>query len=200
MPVTRSMSGTASAGTRPLLIHWLIRPGLRPTAAAIAFCLWPDSRNSALRSLMGKSLGSRKRPVQQNLSAAYIPDRRQLGDTLGMPDKQYTADEVAKNRRLVAHIPSWLQFKDYTQAMLADRMGVSEGTLSKYLAGKQTMSVSTFLDIASIIGVPPEELMLPPGQGQRAARYRALAEALNGLPDDRFDAIVKGLLAMNPKP
>jgi transcriptional regulator with XRE-family HTH domain len=116
-----------------------------------------------------------------------------------MPDKKLTPEEIAANRRAVQHVSEWLRYRDYTQIKLADSLGVSKATISKWLSGTQGMSVAQFLDIARFCDCRPEELMMSPNHRETAIRYRRLAEALNGMPEDRFDAVVAGLLAMIPK-
>ena len=115
-----------------------------------------------------------------------------------MPDKKLTPVQIAANLRMVGRITDWLAFRGYTQVKLADSLSVSKATISKWLAGTQGMSVAQFLDIAHFIDCAPEELLIHPTQREKAGRYRQLAEALRDMSDDRFDAVVSGLLAMVP--
>ena len=48
-----------------------------------------------------------------------------------------------------------------TQLKLAEKLGISEGTLRNYLKQETEMRVSTVGHIAKIYGVKPAELLIP---------------------------------------
>jgi transcriptional regulator with XRE-family HTH domain len=105
-----------------------------------------------------------------------------------MADKMLPAPEAEINRRLLTHIKGWLQFRDLTQRELARRLDLSEPTVSKWIKGTQSMTVSQFLSVASILEASPEELLFDPKDSPRAPRYRAAAEIAAALPNDQIDA------------
>ena len=54
-----------------------------------------------------------------------------------------------------------------TQAELAEKSGVSEGTINRIELGRHSPRISTIRRLAQALGVSPEELVSPPGE-QRA--------------------------------
>lgn len=106
--------------------------------------------------------------------------------TLAMPDKIVTPAEIARNKTALRHIGAWLTFRDLTQAQLAERLSVSEATVSKWLSGRQRMSVGQLVTIAHILDTPWEALFEPPGQDGAGSRYKELAQAAQGLGSEEL--------------
>lgn len=103
-----------------------------------------------------------------------------------MPDKILTPQEIDRNRMALRHIGAWLLSRDMTQAQLAERMSVSEATVSKWLRGHQRMSVSQLVMIAQILETPWEAIFAPPGADGSGSRYKELAQAAQGLSDEEL--------------
>jgi transcriptional regulator with XRE-family HTH domain len=118
-----------------------------------------------------------------------------------MPDKILTRDEIERNRVALRHLPAWLTFRDLTQAQLAERMSVSEATVSKWLRGHQRMSVGQLVTIAHILETPWEAMFEAPGVDGAGSRYKELAEAAQGLTEDdlRNLSAVARSMARRPK-
>ena len=53
-----------------------------------------------------------------------------------------------------------LEEKNMTQKELAIRIGVTEGTISRYISGKRKISLLKIYVIAQCLGVPMEELIV----------------------------------------
>lgn len=114
----------------------------------------------------------------------------QLGlEDATVPDKALTPDEIDRNRKLLRHVKPWLKHRDLTQRRLADLLDVSEPTVSKWLNGKQAMTVAQFQAVASLVNATPEEMMLPPDRSPRALRYRDLARIAGRLSDQQLAAL-----------
>jgi transcriptional regulator with XRE-family HTH domain len=56
-----------------------------------------------------------------------------------------------------------------TQAELADACGLTQVTIARLEAGRNTPRFSTIRKLAQVLGVTPQELMGEPDQGKRAA-------------------------------
>lgn len=83
-----------------------------------------------------------------------------------MPDKPFTPAQIAENVSALRYIPDWLRLRGMTQRTVAERMGVSEPTISKWLRGSQVMSLAQFMMLARILNAEPEDLMnAPPANG-----------------------------------
>lgn len=107
-----------------------------------------------------------------------------------MPDKILSESEIGLNREALRHIPAWLRLRGLTQRDLAERMGVSEATVSKWIQGKQSMTVAQFVAISRLLTVSPEEALMPPQETIAAHRYREIAEIVDTLSADDLAAFV----------
>jgi transcriptional regulator with XRE-family HTH domain len=119
-----------------------------------------------------------------------------------MADKQMTPDQIANLRRLMAPVKAALKRAGFNQRYVADRLGVSEPTVSKWLSGKQGMSYEQFHAVAALIGASPKDLMGGPEDRARLTRYEALAALAGAMNDDQLAALeaVARQLAGRPKP
>jgi len=107
-----------------------------------------------------------------------------------MPDKMLSESEIGLNREALRHIPAWLRLRSLTQRDLAERMGVSEATVSKWLQGKQSMTVAQFVAISRILGAAPEEALMPPPDAAVVYKYKEIAEIVDTLSSDDLAAFV----------
>ena len=124
--------------------------------------------------------------MSSNLSCGCLHLPKNLGRLGRMADKTLTPEEIERNRTALRHIPAWLRFRELSQVQLAERMDVSEATVSKWLQGKQRMSVGQFVLIAYILGTSPDKMLDPPGEDGSGSRYKELAESAQGLTDDEL--------------
>lgn len=106
-----------------------------------------------------------------------------------MPDKSLSPYEEEQNRHALRHVKAWLKFRDMTQRRLADDLGMSEPAVSKWLRGKQAMSVAQFVRVAQLLDAKPDELLFAPTERAKALRYAKLAEGLEQLTDAQLAAV-----------
>lgn len=104
-----------------------------------------------------------------------------------MADKDLTPAEIEANRHFVRFVPAWIRHRKLTQAKVADKMGVSEGTMSKWLAGKQGMLNAQLWALCQILNIGPEEIVCAPGDTETPQKLRRAAKLLDKLPDDKAD-------------
>jgi transcriptional regulator with XRE-family HTH domain len=114
-----------------------------------------------------------------------------------MADKKLTPEQIARNKQALRYVSEWLDYRSMSQRDLADRMQVSEATISKWLRGSQSMSMGQFEQIAAILECKHEDLLFPPAKS-RGGRYRKLAESIEDLPDDALDALIVISKQMKP--
>lgn len=57
------------------------------------------------------------------------------------------------------HVQRFLEQRDLTQEEFADQVGVTQGTVSLWLAGSKRPSLDNLLRIASITRIPIEKLI-----------------------------------------
>lgn len=115
-----------------------------------------------------------------------------------MPDKKLHPEMVRRNKEALRHVPEWLSYRKMSQRDLAERMAVSEATVSKWLRGTQAMSMGQFEQIASILDCKHEDLLFPPLKS-RGGRYRKLALSIEDLPDEALDALIVISRQMKPR-
>lgn len=106
-----------------------------------------------------------------------------------MPDKKLSSSEIAANRSDMAGIRAWLKYRGHNQRFIAEALGVSDATVSKWLSGKQSMTVAQFRQIAGLLDATPEELMAGPEQRARSSRYQRLASLAARMTDDQLQAL-----------
>ena len=60
---------------------------------------------------------------------------------------------------LAVHLRVLLADREMTQQELASRVGITAGSMSRYMQGHKSMPMPTFLTVAEVLGVDPGELM-----------------------------------------
>ena len=114
-------------------------------------------------------------------------------------DKKLTPEEQEQNRVALRHVRAWLDYRGMTQRRLADLMGMSEPAVSKWLQGKQAMSVAQFVQVAQLLDAKPEELLFAPSDRARANRYRQIAQGIEKMTDAELDALNVMIQAMKKR-
>ena len=119
-----------------------------------------------------------------------------------MPDKRLSPEEIERNRTMLLHLRTWFLFRDLTQEEIANRLGVSAGTLSKWLGGTQAMSVGQFTALAQLLKAEPSQLLLPPGETEQAAEYEDVSHILANLEPEakaQWIGVGKAMTGDRPK-
>lgn len=89
--------------------------------------------------------------------------------------------EIDQNLRMVSHLKAWLRAKKCTQEHIANELGVSHGTVSKWLRGYQAMNLSQFSAVAALLGVAEEKLLFAPEQAEDAQSYLEAGRIIQAL-------------------
>ncbi len=93
-----------------------------------------------------------------------------------MPDKKLTPQEQRSQSLALRFVRPWINHCRLTQSAVASEVGVSAGTLSKWLSGKQAIRMSQFHELARVLGVSESDLLFPPpGAGSRPILGEVLA-------------------------
>ena len=100
-----------------------------------------------------------------------------------MPDPVLTSDEIDRNRKMVRHLKNWFLYRGLTQERIANNLGVSQGSLSKWLKGTQSMSVGHFTALAALLSAEPHQLLFPPDAPEAAAAYQRATGILSLLDE-----------------
>ena len=119
-----------------------------------------------------------------------------------MPDKPLDDAQIRANQARMAPVKAALKRAGYNQRYIAELLGVSEPTVSKWLSGRQGMSYEQFHRIAGLLDAAPRDLMGGPEDNARLTRYEALARLAGAMTDDQLAALeaVARQLAAASKP
>lgn len=112
------------------------------------------------------------------------------------PTKALPPAEIAQNREAIASLRAWISEHAHNQRFIAEALGVSDATVSKWLSGRQSMTMRQFMAVCAAIGAKPEEVLGGKAQQERLARYRPLAEAVGEMDDQELEALVAVASAM----
>lgn len=118
-----------------------------------------------------------------------------------MADKDRSPEEVQANLELVRHIPAWLKRKRKTQQWLADGIGKSTGTVSKWLSGQQGVSAGQLYEVAQLLGVEVRLLLSSPDDISALPDYAPAIElllALSAADRGRWLEFGRNLAASSP--
>lgn len=116
-----------------------------------------------------------------------------------MPDKDLTTEDVRRNQIALRYVKAWLTYRGMTQKRLADMIGMSEPAVSKWLRGKQSMTLAQFTLVADLLDARPDELLFAPPDRSKATRYRKIAEGIKDMSDDNLDTLAALIDAMRKK-
>ena len=85
---------------------------------------------------------------------------------------------------------------------MANKLDVSQGSLSKWLKGTQSMSVGTFTAMAHILEAEPSALLMPPDRPDEAEAYTRATGILSAMDPDALQqwlAVGEAMTAGRPK-
>ncbi|GBQ39041.1 helix-turn-helix domain-containing protein [Komagataeibacter europaeus] len=116
-----------------------------------------------------------------------------------MSDKHLTPEEVELNCHTLRFVRPWMRLRGVTQRHLAEGLGMSEPSVSKWLNGKVNMTLSQFVRVAELLKATPEQLLFDPKESLKAARYKEIAELANELDSEKLDIWIKTGKAMSTK-
>ncbi len=104
-----------------------------------------------------------------------------------MPDPELSPEEIAINQEIVRYIPAWLAHAGLKQVQVAAMLGVSKGSVSKWLKGKQPVTGATLYAISRLCGTTPRGLLSPPNGDNAAEEYHRAAKLINALPPEKVE-------------
>ncbi len=105
-----------------------------------------------------------------------------------MPDKELTPEEEAQSRELLRFVKPWMRFRKLSQKDMAADMNVSEATVSKWLSGKQAMTMAQFSAICRLLKTAPENVGAGPPDG--LSRRRLVDKLARGLTTEQIDVLI----------
>mgnify|MGYP001766892299 CR=1 FL=1 len=96
---------------------------------------------------------------------------------------------LARQKVLLQHVPAWLRHLGVTQRELAEHLGVSEGSVSKWFSGGEAIKAGRIVEIAAFLQMDPTDLLgSPPGE-RLSVPVAELLEAVEGLSADEISSL-----------
>lgn len=106
-----------------------------------------------------------------------------------MPAKTLPPDAVRANRENLARVKKLLKERGHNQRYIAEKLTVSEATVSKWFSGQQNMTYGQFRRLMALLHAKPNEVMGGPEEQARLARYDALTRLAGDMTDEQLAAL-----------
>lgn len=108
-----------------------------------------------------------------------------------MPDKDLTPEEESANREILRFVKPWMVFRRLSQKRISEELGVSQATVSKWLSGRQAITIAQLSAIARLLLCSPEDILAgPPTELGAGTRLRRLVELTESLSPEQLDAMI----------
>lgn len=98
---------------------------------------------------------------------------------------------LAEQRTLLEHLKAWLRLRDLQQKDVAAALGVSEATVSAWIAGKQRMSVGQLRQIAFLLKAEAGDLLRAPLDHELSKKVQETLQLMEQLNDSEWDAVLQ---------
>lgn len=98
---------------------------------------------------------------------------------------------LAEQRTLLEHLKAWLRLRDLQQKDVAAALGVSEATVSSWIAGKQRMSVGQLRQIAVLLKAEPGDILRAPRERELSKKVEETLSLMDQLNDNEWEAVMQ---------
>jgi transcriptional regulator with XRE-family HTH domain len=177
-----------------------------PTSTANSACFKPFFAE-VCRELHVVNLHHSQVARQAKFAGQCIASEFPHCETAGMTDDLHTLPDGPEKRaalrahqiKALGHISDWLRYRNLRQKDLALALNVSEGMISRYLAGEALMSVGHLRQIAVLLQAHEGDLLRPPpSEGLGPTVEETLAE-INRLGPDKWAKVLATAKEMRGK-
>jgi DNA-binding MarR family transcriptional regulator len=121
--------------------------------------------------LMRRTIPQPNIPVKNNYSPAFIEPCLRLCDNTRM-----VMARIGPHKPHRHFIREWMKTKGVTQEKLADRLGISQGTVSKALKSRTVLTEEYLIGIAEALDVQVADLFRDPKSPTQEELLRGLSE------------------------
>lgn len=104
--------------------------------------------------------------------------------------------QLAEQRTMLEHLRDWLRMRNLSQRHVAQALGVSDASVSNWIAGKQQMSVGQLRQIALLLNAKPEDLLRAPPSDGLAAKVEETLAVMDALTDDEWATVMQAARAI----
>ena len=144
--------------------------------------------------------------LQRDLSlwCGLVPWNAAQAQALPMPTIPETPDEhearrrlqLAEQRTLLEHLKGWIRLRGLKQKQVAEALGVSEATVSCWIAGTQSMNVGQLRQIAVLLGAKPEDLLRSPAEAELPLLIEETLGLMERLSPQEWEVVLATARAM----
>lgn len=107
-----------------------------------------------------------------------------------------TEAQRADQKTMLEHLPAWIRMRNLRQKDVAQALGVSDATVSNWIAGKQQMSVGQLRQIAVLLKAEPGDLLRPPDEAGLSAKVEETLGLMDALTGPEWDAVLQAARAI----
>ncbi len=98
---------------------------------------------------------------------------------------------LARQKVLLQHVPAWLRLLRVTQRELAEHLGVSEGSVSKWFSGGEAIKAGRIVEIAAFLKLEPTDLLGAPPGDRLSEPVAQLLASVEGLTAEEIGKIAE---------
>lgn len=98
---------------------------------------------------------------------------------------------LAEQRTMLEHLTEWIRLRDLKQKDVAAALGVSEATVSSWIAGKQRMSVGQLQQIAFLLKAEVGDLLRAPDARDLSNKVQEALTLMDQLNDNEWEAVMQ---------
>lgn len=99
--------------------------------------------------------------------------------------------QLAEQRTMLEHLPSWLRMRGLRQKDVAAALGVSEASVSGWVNGGQQMSVGQLRQIAVLLKAEPGDLLRPPNEPSVSKKVEDTLGLMDELNDNEWQTVLQ---------
>lgn len=85
------------------------------------------------------------------------------------------------------HLRAWREAVGLTQQQVANKVGTTHATVSRWESGVQAIPPKKFNELAAVYGATPAELLFPPADRTMAQRLHRAVEIIKNLNDQEVE-------------
>jgi transcriptional regulator with XRE-family HTH domain len=98
--------------------------------------------------------------------------------------------QLMEQRRMLRHVPEWIRRNNLRQKDVANALGVSEATVSKWFRGDQRMSVGQLRQIAALLKVHIGDLLQSPDDVRLGQKVEDTLAVMDKLTDEEWERVM----------
>lgn len=128
-------------------------------------------------------------PLQTGVVALTLAGMTALPETKSEA-KARTKAQLKEQKVMLENLPKWLKQAGLSQKDVANALGVSECTVSKWVRGLQAMSVGQLRQIAVLLNAKPSDLLRAPDDTDLTPKVEETLKVMDQLSDAEWEGVM----------